>query len=199
MTRIESLEKEVKELQHTKTTYGSAIVTLVKRVKTLEVALKIRSKRVVVSESEDEEPKDQGRNIQHDQNDPLVSLVQGLVTPTKTAVNTSGEELVEDISPNTLEAAKTLSKVASLVPTSMEKGKIYVRRKELKAKRLNTDFEVSSGFEEVKSGFEEVSSGGINVSSGFKEVNAGDMEFNADVDPVVTDSTKVSIPSPPKV
>ncbi|GKG14936.1 hypothetical protein Tco_0354536, partial [Tanacetum coccineum] len=44
------------------------------------------------------------------------SLVQGLVTPSTTKVYASGEEQVEDISPNTLEAAKTLSRVASLKP-----------------------------------------------------------------------------------
>ncbi|GKD98538.1 hypothetical protein Tco_1382435, partial [Tanacetum coccineum] len=55
---------------------------------------------------EEEEPEDQGRKSQ---DDPLVSLVQGLVTPFKTNVNASGEEQVKDISPTTLEAAKTLS------------------------------------------------------------------------------------------
>ncbi|GKC27086.1 hypothetical protein Tco_1034380 [Tanacetum coccineum] len=57
------------------------------------------------------------------QDDPLVSLVQGLVTPSKTTVNASGEEQVEDISPNTLEAAKTLSRVASQKPKSIDKGR----------------------------------------------------------------------------
>ncbi|GJV85082.1 hypothetical protein Tco_1524980 [Tanacetum coccineum] len=55
--------------------------------------------------------------------DPLVSLVQGLVTPSKTTVNASGEEQVEDISPTTLEAAKTLSRVASQKPKSIDKGR----------------------------------------------------------------------------
>ncbi|GJV60780.1 hypothetical protein Tco_1466880 [Tanacetum coccineum] len=51
------------------------------------------------------------------------SLVQGLVTPSTTKVNASGEEQVEDISPNTLEAAKTLSRVTSLKPKSIDKGR----------------------------------------------------------------------------
>ncbi|GJZ53421.1 hypothetical protein Tco_0608306 [Tanacetum coccineum] len=51
------------------------------------------------------------------------SLVQGLVTPSTTKVDASGEEQVEDISPNTLEAAKTLSRVASLKPKSIDKGR----------------------------------------------------------------------------
>ncbi|GKA42154.1 putative ribonuclease H-like domain-containing protein [Tanacetum coccineum] len=48
--------------------------------------------------------------------DPLVSLLQELVTPSKTPpkiVNASGEEQVEDISPTTLEAATILTKVKS--------------------------------------------------------------------------------------
>ncbi|GJX88259.1 hypothetical protein Tco_0340273 [Tanacetum coccineum] len=68
------------------------------------------------------------------QDDPLDSSVQGLVTPSTTKVNASGEEQVEDISPNTLEAAKTLSKVASLKPRSIDKGRRYKRRKEAKGK-----------------------------------------------------------------
>ncbi|GJW04694.1 retrovirus-related pol polyprotein from transposon TNT 1-94 [Tanacetum coccineum] len=48
---------------------------------------------------EEEVPEHQGREIQ---DDPLDSLVQGLVTPSTSKVNASGEEQVEDISPNTL-------------------------------------------------------------------------------------------------
>ncbi|GJV34936.1 reverse transcriptase domain-containing protein [Tanacetum coccineum] len=57
-----------------------------------------------------EETKAQGRKT-HDL-DPLVSLVQELVTPSKT-VNASGEEQVKDISPTTLEAAEILTKSLS--------------------------------------------------------------------------------------
>ncbi|GKF17676.1 hypothetical protein Tco_0062594, partial [Tanacetum coccineum] len=64
------------------------------------------------------------------------SLVQGLVTPSMTKVNASGEEQVEGISPNTLEAAKTLSRVASLKPKSIDKGRRYKRRKETKGKKV---------------------------------------------------------------
>ncbi|GKG31848.1 hypothetical protein Tco_0426798, partial [Tanacetum coccineum] len=62
-----------------------------------------------------EEPEAQERKSQ---DNPQDSSVQGLVTPPTTKVNTSGEDQVEEISPNTLEAAKTLSKVASLKPRS---------------------------------------------------------------------------------
>ncbi|GJV73905.1 hypothetical protein Tco_1493900 [Tanacetum coccineum] len=54
-----------------------------------------------------EELEVQGRKSQ---DDPLTSSVQGLVTPPTTKVHAPGEEQVEDISPNTLEAAKNSSK-----------------------------------------------------------------------------------------
>ncbi|GKF36191.1 hypothetical protein Tco_0112949 [Tanacetum coccineum] len=73
VTRIETLETE---LQQTKTTYGKAVLTLVKRVKILEKALKIKPQKVGISESEGEEPEDQGRIIQDTDDDPLVSLVR---------------------------------------------------------------------------------------------------------------------------
>ncbi|GJV05793.1 putative ribonuclease H-like domain-containing protein [Tanacetum coccineum] len=120
MTRIGDLEKQLKE---TKQTFGKAILTLVDRVKTLEVALKRKTKRVLLSDSEEEETEAQGRKT-HDL-DPLVSLVQELVTPSKT-VNDSGEEQVEDISPTTLEAAAILTKVQKI--KSVDKGKRYKRR-----------------------------------------------------------------------
>ncbi|GKC88262.1 hypothetical protein Tco_1148911, partial [Tanacetum coccineum] len=95
MTRIDNLEKQLKE---TKQTFGKAILTLVERVNTLEVALKRKTKRVLLSDSEGEETEAQGRKF-HDL-DPLVSLLQELITPSKTpskTVNASREEQVEDI------------------------------------------------------------------------------------------------------
>ncbi|GJZ19176.1 hypothetical protein Tco_0555766 [Tanacetum coccineum] len=101
ITKVDSLETELKQ---TKQTMGKAIVKLVKKVKKLENILKRRN--VVLTTSEDEEPEDQGRIFKDIDDDPLVSFV----TPTKP----SGEAQEEEISPTTLEAAKTLSKVASL-------------------------------------------------------------------------------------
>ncbi|GJR18883.1 hypothetical protein Tco_0967410 [Tanacetum coccineum] len=114
VTRVTSLEKELKE---TKQTLGNVILKLVKKVKSLEIALKRKSKKVLVSASEGEEPLDQGRIIQDINDDPLVSLFResmkekstDFVIPTKA----SGEAQEEEISPTILEAAKTLSKVAS--------------------------------------------------------------------------------------
>ncbi|GJX93060.1 hypothetical protein Tco_0347646 [Tanacetum coccineum] len=187
MTRIDDLEKQLKE---TKQTFGKAILTLVERVKTLEVALKRKTKRVLLSDSEEEETKAQGRKF-HDL-DPLVSLLQELVTPSKTpskTVNASGEEQVEDISPTTLEAAAILTKVKKI--KSVDKGKRYKRRKVSK-ESAGTGLD----FEEVKSAFEEVNTGSIKVSIGNESINTGSLDVNTGSDPVTTDSIRVSVPSP---
>ncbi|GJW92516.1 hypothetical protein Tco_0170069 [Tanacetum coccineum] len=60
VNQIGDLEKE---LHQTKNTYGKAVLTLVERVKLLEMALKRKSKKMVVSDSEGEEPEDQRRKI----------------------------------------------------------------------------------------------------------------------------------------
>ncbi|GKE21610.1 hypothetical protein Tco_1433122, partial [Tanacetum coccineum] len=141
VNKVTSLEKKLKE---TKQTLGNAVVKLVKKVKSLETALKRKSKKVIVSESEGEEPEDQGRIIQDIDDDPLVSLVResmkkkstDFVTPTKA----SGEAQEEEINPTILEAAKTLSKVASQGVSkekSTDKGKRYRRRARSMAKNIN--------------------------------------------------------------
>ncbi|GJZ47298.1 hypothetical protein Tco_0601130 [Tanacetum coccineum] len=141
VTRIETLETE---LQQTKTTYGKAVLTLVNRVKILEKALKRKTKKVVLSESEGEEPEDQGRIIQDIDDDPLVSL-----------------------------AAKTLSKVASQGVSkekSTDKGKRYRRRARSVAKNINTGLdaeeEVNTGRIEINTGIEDVNTGSTKVDSG---------------------------------
>ncbi|GKE94629.1 hypothetical protein Tco_1579484 [Tanacetum coccineum] len=126
MTRISDLEKQLKE---TKQTFGKAILTLVDKVKTLEVALKRKTKRVLFSDSDSEEEETEVPGRKNHDLDPLVSLVQELVTPSKT-VNASGEEQVEDISPTTLEVAAILTKVQKI--KSVDKGKRYKRRKSSK-------------------------------------------------------------------
>ncbi|GJV46025.1 putative ribonuclease H-like domain-containing protein [Tanacetum coccineum] len=153
VNRIGSLEKELKE---TKQTLGNVVLTLVKKVKTLEVALKRKSKKVIVSESEGEEPEDQGRIIQDIDDDPLVSLVKesmkdklaDFVTPTKT----SGEAQEEEISPTILEAAKTLRRARSM------------------AKNINTGLdaedEINTGRVEINIGIEDVNTGSTKVDTG---------------------------------
>ncbi|GJZ36298.1 putative ribonuclease H-like domain-containing protein [Tanacetum coccineum] len=123
-----------------------------------------------------EEQRAQGRKF-HDL-DPLVSLVQELVTPSKTpskTVNASGEEQVKDISPTTLEAAAILTKVHKI--KSVDKGKRYKRRKSSK------EFPGAGlDFEEVKSGIEKVNTSGIKVSSGIEEINAASLNVNTGID-----------------
>ncbi|GKD91802.1 hypothetical protein Tco_1371639, partial [Tanacetum coccineum] len=124
---------------------------------------------MVVSDSEGEESESQGRNIEEREDDPLILLEKGLMTPTKPA----GEVQEKDISPTTLEAAKTLSKVASQM--SLDKGKRYMRRKELKAKKFDTGLILeetfSVAFEDINSGDVEVNTGSSNVKSGTDPVN----------------------------
>ncbi|GJT64385.1 hypothetical protein Tco_1015865 [Tanacetum coccineum] len=152
-------------MQQTKTIYGKAFLTLVKRVKILEKALKRKTQRVVISASEGEEPEDQGRIIQDIDDDPLVSLVREsmkmkekstyFITPTKA----SGEAQEEDISPTILEVVKTLSKVASQCVSkvkSTNKGKRYRRSARSVAKNINNGLDAE---EEINTGSAKVDSG----------------------------------------
>ncbi|GKA32257.1 hypothetical protein Tco_0718624 [Tanacetum coccineum] len=113
VNRIGSLEKELNE---TKQTLGNVVLKLVKKVKTLETALKRKSKKVLLSKSEGEESEDQGRKFQDIDNDPLVSLVRQSMKEKSTYFITltkaSGEAQKEEIGPTILEAAKTLSMLA---------------------------------------------------------------------------------------
>ncbi|GJX09862.1 hypothetical protein Tco_0199721 [Tanacetum coccineum] len=165
ISRIDSLEMDLKQ---TKLTMGNAIVKLVKKVKKLEGFLKRRN--LVLTDSEDEEPETQGRKSQ---DDPQDSSIQGLVTPPTTQVHASGEEQVEDISPNTLEAAKTLSKVASLKSRSIDKEGDYKRRKETKSKKVVSSLD----FQEDDAGAEKVNTAG-EINAAGEEINTGSIKLN---------------------
>ncbi|GJX58990.1 putative ribonuclease H-like domain-containing protein [Tanacetum coccineum] len=181
ISRIDSLEMDLKE---TKLTMGNAIVKLVKKVKKLEGFMKRRN--LVLTDSEEEEPEAQGRKSQ---DDPQDSSVQGLVTPPTTKVNTSGEEQVEEISPNTLEAAKTLSKVASLKSRSIDKGRRYKRRKETKGKKVVSSLDFQEG---TDAGAEQVntpSAEQVNTASG---VNTGSIKHSTGDEQLSTGDEKVS-------
>ncbi|GJV73062.1 hypothetical protein Tco_1493057 [Tanacetum coccineum] len=178
ISRIDSLEMDLKQ---TKLTMGNAIVKLVKKVKKMEGFLKRRN--LVLTDSEEEEPEVQGRKSQ---DDPLASSVQGLVTPPTTKVHASGEEQVEDISPNTLEAAKTLSKVASLKTRSIDKGRRYKRRKETKGKKVVSSLDFQ---EEVDAGAEQVNTASVNTASG---VNTGSIKLSAGDEQLSTVDAKKS-------
>ncbi|GJV70290.1 hypothetical protein Tco_1485799 [Tanacetum coccineum] len=83
------------------------------------------------------------------------------------------EEQEEDISPNTLEAAKTLSKVASLKSRSIDKGRRYKRRKETKGKKVVSSLD----FQEDNTGAEKINAASIEVNTASK-VNTGSIELN---------------------
>ncbi|GJW40310.1 hypothetical protein Tco_0066155 [Tanacetum coccineum] len=192
-SKVDSLEKELKE---TKQTLGSAILTLVKKVKSLEVALKRKTKKVVLSDSDNEETEAQGRKIQELDDDPLVSLVKDFVTPTKTTVSASGEEQVEDISPTTLEAARTLSKVASQKAKSTDKGKRYKRRKISKGKDISIGLEAEV---QVSTSREDISTGREEINSGIEDFNSGSLGVSIGTEPVSTPSvSQTTISSPIK-
>ncbi|GJT49213.1 retrovirus-related pol polyprotein from transposon TNT 1-94 [Tanacetum coccineum] len=174
VTKINSLKKELKE---TKQTLGNAVVKLVKKVKSLETALKRKSKKVLISESEGEESEDQGRKIQDINDDPLVSLVREsmkeMSTDFVTLIKASEEAQEEEISPTILEAAKTLSKVASQGVSkekSTDKGKGYRRGARSMAKKIDTrldaEEEINTSREDINTGIEEVSTGSTKVDSG---------------------------------
>ncbi|GKC76581.1 hypothetical protein Tco_1127355 [Tanacetum coccineum] len=83
-----------------------------------------------------------------------------------TPIKASGEAQEEDISPTILEAAKTLSKVASQGVSkdkSTDKGKRYRRRARSVAKNINIGLDAE---EEVNTGIEEVSTDSTKVNPG---------------------------------
>ncbi|GJT67209.1 hypothetical protein Tco_1018689 [Tanacetum coccineum] len=164
ITKIDGLETELKQ---TKLTMGKAIVKLVKKVKKLEDLLK--RKRVVLSDSEDEEAENsskQGRNLQKDKSEVFETPKQG---------KSSGDT---NISPQGLEAAETLAEALS---------QIKIKRRNVKVRRRLNDEDVSTGFEISTS--DDVSTGFTYIKSASEKVKSGDEQVN-------TDSIKVSIPSP---
>ncbi|GJV84612.1 hypothetical protein Tco_1524510 [Tanacetum coccineum] len=96
-----------------------------------------------------------------------------------------------------MEAAKTLSKVASQRSKSVDKGKRYKRRKVSKGKDIDTGFKdistgfegISTGFEDISTGFEEVNTGGLGVSTGSGPVSSarGQREGKA---PMIVEETQ---------
>ncbi|GJT65646.1 hypothetical protein Tco_1017126 [Tanacetum coccineum] len=138
------LLEETGVAETTKQTLGNDMVKLVKKVKSLEIALKRKSKKVIVSESESEEPEDQGRIIQNIDDDPLVSLVRESMKKKSTNFGVSKEK-------------------------STDKGKRYRRRARSMAKKIDTGLdaeeEINTGREEINTGIEEVSTGSTKVDS----------------------------------
>ncbi|GJW20409.1 hypothetical protein Tco_0031031, partial [Tanacetum coccineum] len=99
------------ELKDTKKTLGTAIITLVRRVKKLEGALKKRKRKPVISDSDDDAERVE-KEIDMDSllalaNASLAEQQSSFVTPSKD--NDSGESQEQDISSSTLAAAHILS------------------------------------------------------------------------------------------
>ncbi|GJR80045.1 hypothetical protein Tco_0150830 [Tanacetum coccineum] len=141
MTRIDDLEKQLKE---TKQTFGKAILTLVERVKTLEVALKRKTKRVLLSDSEEEDTEAQGR--------------KGGTSKTK---------------PTTLEAAAILTKVHKIKSVDKGK-RYKRRKSSKEFPGAGLDFEeVKSGIEKVNTSGIKVSSGIEEINAASLIVNTG--------------------------
>ncbi|GJZ24500.1 hypothetical protein Tco_0561959 [Tanacetum coccineum] len=178
VTKIDSLEKELKE---TKQTLGHAVLTLVKKVKSLEVALKRMSKRVILSDSEDEETENQGRKIQDIDDDPLVSLVRESMKEKEadfashTKASASGEAQEEDISPTILEAAQILSQVVS------QSVSTYKRR----TRSANKGKDIGIGMDFFSAAKERLNSAKVEVNT---EVNPGSAGVNTGNTPVSTPS-----------
>ncbi|GJQ99484.1 hypothetical protein Tco_0522469 [Tanacetum coccineum] len=161
ITKVDSLEKELKQ---TKLTMGKAIVKLVKKVKKMEAVLKRR--HVVLTDSEDEDAENsskQGRNLQEEGLDEMVRSImkeksEEFETPTQG--KTSGEA---DISPEGLEAAKTLAKVLTQrTKTYTRKVKTGLRRK-LDVDEVSIGEGINTGFTEVNIAFEEINSGDESI------------------------------------
>ncbi|GJW33841.1 hypothetical protein Tco_0053873 [Tanacetum coccineum] len=153
------------------TTYGKAVLTLVERLKSLEVALKRKRKKVVVSDSEDEEIENQGRKIQDIDDDPLVSLVR----------ESMKEKDTDFVTPTKISASREKAK-------STDKGIIYKRKTRSKSieKDISTDLhagiEVNHGSEDFNTGNEDFNTGslGVSTSSGPDTIRAK-REANAEL------------------
>ncbi|GJV31157.1 putative ribonuclease H-like domain-containing protein [Tanacetum coccineum] len=139
VTRIANLEKELHQI---KTTYGKTVLTLVERVKSLEVALKRKTKKVVVSDSEDEETENQGRKIQDIDDDPLVSLVR----------ESMKEKDTDFVTPIRISASREIQESKSIekdISTNLDAG-----------------IEVNPGSEDFNTGNEDFNTGSLGVSTG---------------------------------
>ncbi|GJX19407.1 hypothetical protein Tco_0222084 [Tanacetum coccineum] len=174
VTRIANLEKELHQI---KTTYRKAVLTLVERVKSLEVALKRKTKKVVVSDSEIES--NEGK------------MIQDFVTP---YINWCFREVQRRkiISLTTLEAAKTLSQVISQKANSTDKGIRYKRktRSKLIEKDISTDLDAGIEFnpdsKDFNTGNEDFNTGSLGVSTGSRPVST----------PSLVQTINVTIPFP---
>ncbi|GJY49488.1 hypothetical protein Tco_0439444 [Tanacetum coccineum] len=145
--KIDSLEKELKE---TKQTFGHAVIKL------------------------GEEPENQRRKIQDIDDDPMASLakasmnesVADFITPSKVSASEEAQE--KDISPTTMEAARTLSQVAS------DGVSTYKRRR----RSSDTDSDVNTDLYFFSTTKERIKTTGLNTGS--SPVKSGGAEISTD-------------------
>ncbi|GJS31442.1 hypothetical protein Tco_0492062 [Tanacetum coccineum] len=156
---------------------GNAIVKLVKKVKKLEGFLKRRN--LVLTDSEDEEPEVQGRKSQG-LTSRFFKTKDGFTLLQQRHIFRGGGNKRRKNKPKHLEAAKTLSKVASLKSRSIDKGRRYKRRKESTGKKVvsfGTFKEDNNGVLKGINTAGEVNAASIEVNTASK-VNTGSIELN---------------------
>ncbi|GJX91229.1 putative ribonuclease H-like domain-containing protein [Tanacetum coccineum] len=133
--------------------FGNEVLTLKNRVKTLEVALKRKSKKVVLSKSEGEEATNSSKQERKSQDD----RSEDFITPSN-----SREAQEYDISPTLLDAAKTLTHVAFGDVSTYKRRRRFVdtgmdyfsaAKKELSLKKLI--LKTKKQLEQEKTGFAE--------------------------------------------
>ncbi|GJS94656.1 hypothetical protein Tco_0801624 [Tanacetum coccineum] len=142
MTRIESLEKDLKQ---TKQTMGNAIVKLVKKVKKMEKVVK--SRRVVLTDSKDEAAKNsskQGRNLQKDESKVFETLKQGKSSGETNIIRRRLDDkdvstCFEDVSTGFEDVSPGFTNIKS----ASEKVSSGGEHDELAAKRLQEELELS--------------------------------------------------------
>ncbi|GJZ46347.1 hypothetical protein Tco_0593943 [Tanacetum coccineum] len=123
--------------------------------------LKRKSKKVLIFESEE--------------------FMKKKLTDFVTPIKALGEAQEEDISPTSLEAAKTLTKVASQGVSkekSTDKGKRYRRRARSMAKKIDTGLDAE---EEINTGIEEVSTSSTKVDTDDWDVIRAKLKANTEL------------------
>ncbi|GKC08485.1 hypothetical protein Tco_1000095 [Tanacetum coccineum] len=179
-----SLESELKD---TKKTLGTAIITLVERVKNLEGALKKRKRKPIISDSDDDAERVE-KEIDMDSllalaNASLAEQQSSFVTPSKD--NDSGESQEQDISSSTLAAAHILSQT-KLHAERVAKSPAQVSSRSVKTyTRANIPDDIF-----VTPGNMPISTGSGTIPAGVS-VPSGSSTFPAGSEPVPPVSTSV--------
>ncbi|GJS68140.1 hypothetical protein Tco_0682705 [Tanacetum coccineum] len=133
----------------------------------------LKRRHVVLTDSEDKDAKNsskQGRNLQEEGSDEMVrSILKDKLEDFETPIQGKTSR-VADISPEGLEAAKTLAKVLTQrTKTYTRKVKTGLRRK-LDAGEVNTGEGINTSFTDVNTAFEEIKSRDDEVNYGDESI-----------------------------